>query len=143
MSDVTEHGFCSEHYKKERGLYNYYKETEAIWEGAEKEGYRAEASIEAMESALYYATVTIHARVLHTEWFYPGGECPGHADHLYRLRGNRDFFIQNIFENGYAIVKSDVEEKVYAQLKKGVLEVDTHWTGKRSLIHLLIDFDRD
>ncbi|KAK7739830.1 hypothetical protein SLS62_011180 [Diatrype stigma] len=114
---------CPEHHRQERALYFYYKEHEACYEFA-KQG--AETG-EQLARAHKHLTITICARLLHTEWFFDNDADPGH-EHWYKgLVYDRLCLHGSIFDLDLAFINDNVEEEIISRLKEEVPKAGPDW----------------
>ncbi|RYP62749.1 hypothetical protein DL771_009594 [Monosporascus sp. 5C6A] len=123
------YGYCSEHFKQERGLYHYYKAHEQMYYQS-----RHDDCDEALERKHQHITLAIQARQLHTDWFFHDNRCDSHEHHVLGLMYDQGLLQRGIFDSGRGYIGADINETTRARLEEAVLRVGSDWQGEQSRI---------
>ncbi|RYP86187.1 hypothetical protein DL769_000799 [Monosporascus sp. CRB-8-3] len=116
------YGYCSEHFKQERGLYHYYKAHEQMYHQ-----YHHDECVNALERKHQHITLAIQARQLHTDWFFHDSKCDSHDDHVLGLMYDQGFLQRGIFDSGLGYISADINETTRARLEEAVLKIGSDW----------------
>ncbi|RYP20715.1 hypothetical protein DL765_002665 [Monosporascus sp. GIB2] len=119
---ADKYGYCSEHFKQERGLYHYYKAHEQMYYQ-----YRYDDSIEALQQGHQHITIAIQARLLHTDWFFHDSICYSHDYHDFGLMYDQGFLQRGIYDSGMGYIGADINKRTRACLEEAVLGVGSNW----------------